>query len=138
MTMNFTDTEKRQMFEFAIKNVFAIDFKENYDSDTPVFIMFNGIDLPRKAATYLNEYSGTGFSLIIQKEAADSVTLKIYDVDNDEIFTSNNVMTTKMAIDRIDFSSINKKYLSIGQILSSSDIEYNDSVKVPLLSISAK
>lgn len=136
--MNFTDAEKRQMFEFAIQNVYAIDFKEDYDSETPVFVMFKGIDLPRKAAIYLNEYSGTGFSIIIQKEAVDSVTLKIYDVDSDEIFTSNNVLTTKMAADRIDFSSINKKYLSIGQILSSSDIELNDSVRVPLLSISAK
>lgn len=136
--MNLTATEKRQMFEFAIQKVFAIDFKEYSDNDTPVCLMFNGIDLPRKAASYFKDYSGTGFSLILERETGDFVTLKVYDVDSDEIFTSHKVMTTKMAIDRIDFSSINKKYLSIGQILLSSDIEYNDSVKVPLLSISAK
>ena len=136
--MNFTDNEKRKLFEFAMQNIFAIDFKENYDADTPVFLMFNGIDLPRKAAIYLNEYNGTGFSLIIQKETSDSITLKVHDVDNDEIMVSSNVITTRMAFDRIDFSSMNKKYISIAQVLSSSDIEYNGFIKVPLLSISAK
>ena len=126
------------MFEFALQNVFAIDFKEFEDNETPVFLLFRGIDLPRKAAIYLNDYNETGFSLIIERESGDFITLKIYDLAKDEIYTSKGVITTKNALDRINFNSLNKKFLSIGEVITPREINLDHSLKIPLLSLSVK
>lgn len=129
------------MFESAIKKIFAIEFRENVVADRTIYLLFSDIDSLRKAATYLNKYSGTGFSLIINKIDSTFVSIKIYDIDTDDLFICEKVMTTPEIFERVDILSLSKRYISIGEIRKESgaiEIDLDYQMKVPLKSFEIK
>ena len=137
--MGPTKNEKRQMFADVLQRIFAVDFPEADDIPQTIYLLFHDEEYLKIAVFFLQDYRGTGFSLIVEKVDADRITLKIYELDTNDFHVCKRVPVKTDSFDKYKCGYSPDAFLSVGQleiVNSQPKIHPIPSLKIPIKSIS--
>jgi len=134
-----TDKEKREWFTDSLQRLFAIEFPTIDDNPQTIFLLFHDEEYVKRAVFFLQDYEGTGFSLIIERVDHERVTLKIYEPDTDDFHVCNGVPVRTNIFEKYRDSYKPETFLSVGQLeLIGTDTRISPVtfLKIPLKSVS--
>ena len=111
-----TELQKREIFTRMLQQILAVEFPKEHDNPQTIYLLFPD-DERLKAAFYcLQDYVGTGFSLIIERIDADSIVLKIYEPDTDDFHVCKEVLVKPNSFETYKrfYQSETDTFLSVG------------------------
>jgi hypothetical protein len=136
-----TENEKRAWFADALKRILALEFPGVSDDPQVIYLLFANEDDVKVAVFFLQDYKGTGFSLIIEKIDSDTVNLKIYEPDTDDFHVTKQVVVGTDSVDNYKIGYQPHCVLSVGllEIVNSKPkIDRVTFLRIPIKSVTFK
>ena len=133
-----TDDEIRAWFADALQRILALEFPSVSDDPQVIYILFANEDDLKVAVFFLQDYKGTGFSLIIEKIDSDTVNLKIYEPDTDDFHVTKQVVVGTNSFDNYQIAYQAECFLSVGLLTvadSKHKIDRLTFLRIPLKSV---
>ena len=136
-----TDDEKRAGFADALERIIVIDFPGVSDDPQVIYLLFPNEEDLKAVVFFLQDYKGTGFSLILEKLNSDTVNLKIYEPDTDDFHVTKEVVVRTDSVVNYRIGYRPECVLSVG-LLKSVDseikIDHVTFLRIPIKSVTFK
>lgn len=136
-----TDKEKRAWYADALQRIIAIDFPGVSDDPQIIYLLFPIEDDLKAVVFFLQDYKGTGFSLILEKINSDTVNLKIYEPDTDDFHVTKEVVVRTDSVDNYRIGYRPDCTLSVGLLKtvdSKVKIDHVTVLRIPIKSVTFK
>jgi hypothetical protein len=136
-----TNDEKRAWFADALQRIIVIDLPIVSDDPQVIYLLFPNEDDLKVVVFFLQDYRGTGFSLILEKINSDTVNLKIYEPDTDDFHVTKDVVVRTDSVDNYRVSNRPDCVLSVGlleTVDSKIKIDRVTFLRIPIKSVTFK
>lgn len=136
-----TDGEKRDWFAEALQRIIAVDFPSLSDDPQVIYLLFTNEDDLKVAVFFLQDYTGTGFSFIIEKIDSNRINLKIYEPDTDDFHVTKEVIVRADSVDNYQVGYRPESVLSLGHLEvvdAETKIERVTFLRIPIKSVTFK
>jgi hypothetical protein len=129
---------KRELLTSLFQNVLAVELPSIDDTSDTIYLLFSDEQSVMAATFSLQDYKGTGFSILIEPVDQDRINLKLYEHDTDDFHVCKEVPVKTNAVSRYrQIINSSSTFLSVGMLDTfTHQIEKNRFLRVPLKSIS--